>query len=121
MKIKENYLCSFCQDREETLCHSFCECQHVKPVILYIRNTLEELQQNIDINTQTILLGSTDKDVKLDILLLEYKKYIFFCKRKDIMPNITGLTNSLRYTWNIYFNQTSKEKENWKYEETLIA
>ena len=95
MKIKENNLCSFCQDKEETLSHLFCECQKVKPIILYMKKALEEIHQNKDIDTTTILLGSTIKNVKLDILLLEYKKYIFFCKRKQIMPSITGLKSYL--------------------------
>ena len=34
--------------------------------------------------------------------MLEYKRYIFLCKKNKIFPSVDGFKKSLRLAWDIY-------------------
>ena len=66
--------------------------------------------QTVQINSSILLLGSNTTNIKLDILLLEIKKYIYFCRNKLYKPSINGLRNHLTTNLNVYRNTKMFEK-----------
>ena len=61
--------------------------------------------------TAVLLLGSRAQNIRLDILLLEIKKYIYFCRNKLNNPTINGLRNHLITNLDIYKSTKMFEKE----------
>ena len=123
MKLVVSELCSFCECCEETLKHLFWDCNKIQPVLRHIIKTLNTVDSNIVINSMSVLLGSGNSDLKLDILFLEYKKIIFLCKRKKLIPTILLFTNSLKLAWEIYDNTKLSDMDrcNWAFVILFLA
>ncbi|XP_052778728.1 uncharacterized protein LOC128216195 [Mya arenaria] len=102
MKVVENDNCSFCECCKETLLHLFWDCNKIQPVLQDMLQKLNTNDSSIVINSMYVLLGSGNNKFKFDILLLEYKKFIFLCKRKKCVPTVIGFRNSLQLAWNIF-------------------
>ena len=102
MKLVETNVSSVCESNEETLIHLFYECEKVKPFLQIILHKIWELDPTIQITSSDILLGFCKKSFKLDILFLEIKRYIYYCKTKLTTPSKYGLRNRLRLASNIY-------------------
>ena len=117
MKIKQNNLCTFCQMQEETISHLFWECCRIKPIIQFLNDEIILFNPNFKINMIAIILGCGKKEyIPIDILFLEFKKYIYLCKRKEILPSTVTLKNSLKFAWEIYFKSGITEIENKSWE-----
>ena len=120
MKITDNPLCSFCNLSEETLEHLFYKCPKIKNIIQYISQKLKEHHSPINLDEITILLGSKTKNMKLDFMLIEFKTYIYYCKRKRILPTVTGFKNSIKANLDIYKEIYSTENERIYLEYTIM-
>ena len=71
----------------------------------------------IQISCQTMLFGGTSNNMTdINSLILEIKKYIFECKRKNLLRSIRGLNNNRCLAWKIRAKTKYKEKEllNWE-------
>ena len=79
MKMIKNPLCSFCNLSEETLAHLFYQCPKINDIIQFIMQKLLEHHCENNIDKITVLLGSRQKNVKLDSMLIEFKTYIYSC------------------------------------------
>ena len=91
MNMTNNNLCTFCKSQEETITHLFWECHVVKEILRDIKLYYEDKDILIEIDSKTLILGTPEKAMdKYNIFWLEFKKYIFSCKRKQCIPNITN-------------------------------
>ena len=111
MKLTDTNLCTFCGTDVETITHLFYECRYTKTLISRIIGIINNFDRNVQINSSILLLGSSAPNIKLDILLLEIKKYIYFCRNKLSKPSINGLKNHLITNLDIYKNTKMFEKE----------
>ena len=111
IKIKENNLCTFCQVNEETLVHLFYECCKIKPLIQYISMKISEFNEHFEIHSLHIILGSCQKNYEIDIVFLEFKRYVFLCRNKNQIPTIEGLKNSFKLALNIHNKTKSSEAD----------
>ena len=123
MKLVDSKLCSFCECCEETLVHLFWDCNKIQPVLKHIIETVNTVDSNIVINSLCVLLGSGNNNFKLDILFLEYKKIVFLCKRKKVVPTISLFNNSLKLAWEIYDNTKLSDKDrcNWAFVRLFLS
>ena len=111
MKLTDTNLCTFCGTDVETVTHLFYECRYTKTVIIRITGIINNFDRNVQINSSILLLGSSAPNIKLNILLLEIKNYIYFCRNKLNKPSINGLKNHLITNLDIYKNTKMFEKE----------
>ena len=83
-----------------------------------ITTILKNLDRNLQINSRIFLLGTYKPNVLLDNLLLEVKKYIYFCRNKSYKPSLIGMNNVLTTAVNIHSNT----KTAWlgKYNMTIV-
>ena len=79
-----------CGTDVETITHLFLECRYTKTLISGITGITDNFDRNVQINSSILLLGSSAPNIKLDILLLEIKRYIYFCRNKLNKPLING-------------------------------
>ena len=110
MKLINTNLCTFCGTDVETITHLFYECRYTKTLISRVTEIIKNFNQTVQINSSILLLGSNTTNIKLDILLLEIKKYIYFCRNKLYKPSINGLRNHLTTNLNVYRNTKMFEK-----------
>ena len=96
LKISNTDLCSFCKIEKETLTHLFWECPIVADFIVDIKNCFHRSDIAFEIDCKSFLLGKSDKKCEpFNLLCLEIKRYMYLCKRKGIIPSLTGLKGSL--------------------------
>ena len=69
-----------------------------------ITTILNNLDCNLQINSRIFLLGTYKPNFLLDCLLLEVKKYIYFCRNKSYKPSLIGMKNFLNTAVNIHSN-----------------
>jgi hypothetical protein len=122
MNIADSDLCSFCGSNEETLNHLFWDCVMIKPLINYILDSLSIIDPSAQIKDMHVLLGYGNSDYKVDILLLEFKRYIFLCKKKHLNPSITGFQKSLKLAWSIFkaTHVSDKDIDRWSIVRNLL-
>ena len=94
---------TFCKYQEETIKHFFRECIFIKKCTRHTKVYYEKKNISIEIDSKTLILGMSEcaKD-KYNIFWLEFKKYIFLCKRKQCIPNINNVKKFIEYSWKIY-------------------
>ena len=63
---------------------------------------LKNLDNKLKINSRIFLLGTYKPNFLLDSLLLEVKKYIYFCRNKSYKPSLIGMKNFLTTAVNIH-------------------
>ena len=92
MKISNTPLCRICNLENETLFHLLCKCHAVtnlwQDLKVWIKN---KINQNIDFDSKTIILGylNTDnKSVPLNTIIMSTKYYIFSCAHTQTRINI---------------------------------
>ena len=102
MKLIDTNSCTFCKRYEETILHLFHECEHTKSLINNIATMLCTFDHTLQIDSRTLLLGTCTPNVQLDRLLLELKKYIYHCRKKQKIPSTIGFKNNLNFTLNIH-------------------
>ena len=114
MKITDNKLCTFCRCQEETLMHLFCECCKVKPIVDIIKDRIRIYNSSIDIEDMHIILGYC-KDINIDTIFLEFKRYVFLCKTKTVTPSVTFFKRSLKLAWdiNLKYSDNIEESKKW--------
>ena len=105
MNIVSDEKCSMCKKENETLLHLFWECEEVKVFIANITEYIKRFHGDFQIDCKTFLLGNPKKNLEsYNILCLEIKRYMYLCKRKNIVPNLIGLKGSLKLALSIVKN-----------------
>ena len=99
MKLKDNDLCSFCNSAREDVLHLFYNCDTVgrflKELQLCIKNKIIFPMCNIKITLKNLMLGTTDDDDALNIVLLLTKFHIYKARLQNIKPNLKGFIYEL--------------------------
>ena len=95
MNIVTDNLCTFCKEEEETIIHLFWSCTFIQNLLQEVKNVLRNNGISLDIREEDFIIGYSEKQIeKLYVLFLQIKKYIFTCKKREIIPNIYGLKGS---------------------------
>ena len=111
MGLSDSKTCTFCKMSEESITHLFWDCNTVKILIKDISDSLKNANIQIVINSKMFLLGDTNVNDNCFILFMEVKKYIFECKRKEVIPHFQGFKASLKLSLNIYENTTNESNK----------
>ncbi len=114
-------MCSYCNERDETFYHLFCECEHIK---LFIRNTKQWINNNLNINLKVnekvfLLSSSNESDiVKFITILLKY--YIYKSKFRENCRSFLTVSLFKGYLKHKFISRNYILKLN-KRNETLLA
>ena len=100
-KMIETELCTFCNEQKETLMHLFFDCCHVRTFLLQL---FEEISVKCNIHylmtpDTWILNKFTGSPIEIDCLTIcaiLAKYYIYCCKIKKCMPNITSFKQRIK-------------------------
>ena len=104
-KITDSQTCALCKLEPETLLHLFFECTKVKQIWLDLEHWIEEKSGKVVIfSPSTVILGTLEKDIGLNIIILLVKRYIYQTSRKRC--NI--LFNDVRTYISNYYNVEKK-------------
>jgi hypothetical protein len=96
MKLTQSDKCTFCKEEKETLSHLFWNCSVIKTFISDVQQLLKCHNVDWTVDCKTFILGYQKGDqCQLNIFCLELKRYIFLCKRREIISSIQGLVCSL--------------------------
>ena len=123
---KSNGKCKLCHVQDETLCHLFYDCVHVKPVWQQMQVILNNVfGYDIPLNSENIILGISNNEIELTCSRIIYNFAIFNSKwciwkqRNNVKYNgkqVNGTINMLKTITmyckeeaSILFNQ-NKEK-----------
>ena len=118
-KIVDSRNCTICSLEPETLIHLFFECNVVKT----IWSTLEDWIQHksgkiVNFSPSVVLLGTQDKDIGLNMIILLVKKYIYQYSRKKCNINFasvqTYITSYYKLEKKLYSNDSFEKRwETW--------
>ena len=92
--IKDDNLCTFCNEEEETILHILWECYFSQTVW---RQFFDWLHNNTDVNivfsVEEILLGvqNMDNNEFYNTLFTITKQFLYACKCKETVPNFNQL------------------------------
>ena len=85
MNIATDNLCTFCNEEIENITHLFWICRYTQEIIRFAIHFINRNRQHlpIQLTCQDMILGITNsKQIDLNILCLEIKRYSFQCQRK---------------------------------------
>ena len=75
---KSNGKCKLCIEKDETLCHLFYECKHVKPVWQLLQTQiLNFFESDILLNAEHVILGITSNQIETRSVRILYNVTIF--------------------------------------------
>ena len=100
MKITNTSLCSFCGNQNETIQHLFYDCDRISELWENIRIWIrQKINIELNLNKLTVIMGYLNQDnhkIPINFLLLNTKAYIFYCSRKNKIPNIQELQKRIK-------------------------
>ena len=118
-KIKNNSLCDFCNQNDETICHLFWECP-------YVQHFWDDLATrfvsklphacNLSLSKELILFGCKENvktDKPFDLLLLAAKYHIYLCKFSETLPSFDIFLKQFKLRYRLeklYSDNISKEQ-----------
>ena len=123
MNLSNTSMCTFCKKEPETLLHLFWDCNVVKKLMIDLTEICRNYDASFETDCQTFILGSTEKS-QYNILFIEIKRFIYLCRRKEILPSIRGLIGSLKLASSVINTCKTKQNENlrnWKLIHEIIA
>ena len=92
--ISQDNLCCFCNEQEESICHLFWSCKHVKKFWSDLQNLLLLSCQhiiNLRLDEELVLFGTRENmytDKVFDLIILVAKYYLYSLKWTNSIPNI---------------------------------
>ena len=90
MKIKEDSICTFCTQEEETITHLLWQCNVTKEFLNFVTTWLQSFNIYIELSEELFLFG-LEKEQRLTSImkfLLLYTKYYIYCCRCNKQPPI---------------------------------
>ena len=122
IKRKDSPNCTFCDKHEETVVHLFCDCEKVMPIWEFL---LQILQQKYDANyifTHFYKLFGVPSDKFVTYLILLVKYYIYTCKYKNELPNVSVFKSFIKKQKEIEYYLAKKKNKlpihfrKWRFE-----
>ena len=114
--------CSFCGNAQETLEHIFIRCPFTQilwnDVELYLS---QKHNRTFTLTTLNKLFGILEENSGINHILTLTRKHIYFCKQREIKPNIQDLQRYINEIirlekYSAKISQTSEKFTNkWKY------
>ena len=100
-KIKDNPLCTFCQEEEETILHLFVDCSKVKHLWDQIKKLLEsEYESSPKLDRASIILNKINKSDIGGFIVLLTKMYIYRKRCQNEGLNFIELKQFIDFTRN---------------------
>ena len=99
MKLKNDNLCTFCQQQVETIEHLFIRCQFSVEFWEKVHEFLTEKNirpPNTPFSLQEIMFGCTGKSELINKLIIAAKKHVYFRKCKGLRPNFDDRRNYVK-------------------------
>ena len=96
MKLKNSGLCSFCKNEIETLEHLFWFCQVSNNIIFSVFNKYGNFSSFL--SCSNFILGFKERNTTaINILFLFVKRYIYNCRIKETIPNVSNAQQYIKY------------------------
>ena len=101
-KIVNSPNCLFCDEYEESLCHLFWECSHVKKFWIDLEDMLKRKCYNcarFSFRQELVVFGTSANiitDRAIDFLILLAKFYIYKCRFIENIPNCLSFISNLK-------------------------
>ncbi len=100
-KMSESDLCTFCDEEIETIEHLFLECEVIKAFFKKILNWFKyKTGMLVTVTNEQLLFGNTAVKI-IDFVLLQAKKYVYFCRCNGKFPSIVALESRLKCIYQI--------------------
>ena len=98
MNIKDNDLCSFCRNEQETILHLFYECPIVNVFVKNLEILINTHCPNTPLNLRAkdIIFGNRFYSKILNTILILAKYYIFKTRETNHLPNINIFKSNIR-------------------------
>ena len=119
-KIVDSQKCIICTLEPETFLHLFFECNAVRRIWSALEVWIEQKSGKVvNFSPSVVLLGTIDKDIGLNIIILLVKKYIYQTSREKCsikFDNVqTYLASYFEIEKKLYSNSSFKSRwETWK-------
>ena len=114
MKIKEESICTFCTQEEETNTHLLWQCNVTKEFLNFVTTWLQSFNIYIELSEELFLFG-LEKEQRLTsimkFLLLYTKYYIYCCRCNEQPPIVTVYKRRLHFMYKIHL-QIVRENNN---------
>ena len=114
MKIKEDSICTFCTQEEETITHLLWQCNVTKVFLNFVTTWLQSFNIYIELSEELFLFG-LEKEQRLTsimkFLLLYTKYYIYCCRCNKQPPVVTVYKKRLHFMYKIHL-QIARENNN---------
>ena len=131
-KIKDDPICSFCQEEEQNICHLFFECNVVFDFWMKFERLVKEKCihcNNVTIDKELVILGHKNNfmsDTVFDFILLLAKFYIYKMNLDKNFPTLENFVNYLkkRYVLEKYvagIENNAKFEHMWRLYKVLIT
>ena len=131
-RIKDNSVCNFCNNGEQTTVHLFWECTIVKSFWDELtENFISKLPhaQTLRLSDELIIFGTKENvytDIPMDLLILTAKYFIYINKMSDSIPNVDTFLKLFkeRYKLELYYSHTNNKSQqfmaNWAPYQSLV-
>lgn len=105
-------MCSFCAKKPENIRHLLWECEYTKKLLDDVKNWCSENNIHIDTDEKSFLFGSSSRKVCIpeQLIWLETKYYIYYCRCSKSCLNLTALKYRLKLLYSIIFKAAILEK-----------
>ena len=120
LKLIDSEMCTFCNEKKESLEHLFWECNIVQNFwnnfINWLLKSCNHIH-NLELSLEFVIFGCKDNtktDNIFDLLLLLAKYFIYKCKVKNVQLNITHFKNEVKQRYmvekHIHFSKNCLNK-----------
>ena len=119
-KIVDSQRCTICTQEPETLLHLFFECNVVNRIWSELEDWIQRKSGKVvKFTSSVVLLGTLDKDIGLNIIILLVKKFIYQTSRKKcniLFDNVQSyITRYYEIEKKLYSNSFFEKRwETWK-------
>ena len=104
-KLRENNLCTFCDEDKEDFEHLFLNCPHVTEIwawfAVYVKKEFND--SNVNISVKSLLANNASNKWITNFLFLATKQYIYKCRCGKRIPNHPELQAQFKSYCNIEF------------------
>ena len=97
--IKQDNLCTFCNEEEETILHLLWECTFACRIWTQLFSWIYDNSEiNIVFTPKDTLLGveNLDNNILYNTLFMIVKQYLYSCRCREILPNFNHLMKSIK-------------------------
>lgn len=119
IEIKDNDLCTFCKEETDTLLYLFWQCKVTshfwETFFQWLQSFLIQKGNHLSIATALGLKpDNSNTKLQINFSCLMSRYYIWKCKLRDEIPNLSQFLRLLKKTYEIETNGLNLQPEKWK-------